>query len=194
MAAAATYAATSQPSLLSKTPPCPPYLLPTPWPSWRRRAGGWRRSPPRQPSKGEETLATISNGLNRICRLPATAFPADFPVSPAGVHCPLSSQRGATSCLSRERAPSRHLKPPPPPPASSPPARASYQKSTMPLASRPPCPLLLSAPLPPPLSYSLQLAVYLHPFLILDTCTPHCSGRQMSQNQQTHAKPHSQSL
>lgn len=87
---------------------------------------------------------------------------ADSPLPSAGILWPRNSKRGATG-LSRERAPSRRLQPPAAPPASSAPAPGSNQKSTMPLARRPPSPLL-SAPLPPLLSSSLQLAVYFYPF------------------------------
>lgn len=51
-AAVATCAATSLPTPLSRTQPCPPCPLPTPWPSWRRPAADWRRSPPKPPSRG----------------------------------------------------------------------------------------------------------------------------------------------
>ncbi|KAG7222830.1 hypothetical protein INR49_016040 [Caranx melampygus] len=55
----------------------------------------------------------------------------------------------------------------------------------MPLASRPPSPPLLSAPLPPPLSHNLHLAVYFYPFnssfLSPALLTAHV-GRQMKKS------------
>lgn len=122
--AVATSAATSRPSRLSKTRPCLLSLLPIPCRSWRRRAAGWRRSPPRPASRGVQEAArqlkliafacpsTVTSPLTlvRVCRFSLSTLqpershvpvqgegavpPSPVPSSPAGL---LSSSPGLQS-------------------------------------------------------------------------------------------------
>lgn len=175
----ATYVTTSQLSHSSRTPPCPLCPLQTPWHNWRRPAAGWRKLPSSPPSRGtkpREQFMTCSQILNVFCEIWSLASMVAVNFTShlfSGIRCPAFSERRPTKCLSRLGGLPLCLSPVPTLPASAQSAPGSNQKSTKLLASRPPSPVLLSAPLPPLLlSYSLQHPVYLT-LLTFPTCHLH---------------------